>query len=164
MTAHSNGLFWSVRLCEIEPQAAREELGPRLRKVRQQRLGLTLAEFGRRVAEVSGRQRAFSNVTVANWESGRQEPSFATIQAIARLAELPLSYFAGVGDLDDYPRVDWFAPLDHSNDARLRRLLNAILELPLPQRRLATAALQGLVEGLARLRSLVDEEPMQAAG
>lgn len=103
-------------------------------------------------------------MTVANWESGRQEPSFATIQAIARLAELPLSYFAGVGDLDDYPRVDWFAPLDHSNDARLRRLLNAILELPLPQRRLATAALQGLVEGLARLRSLVDEEPMQAAG
>jgi transcriptional regulator with XRE-family HTH domain len=100
------------------------------------------------VAELSGRPRVFSNVTVANWESGRQEPNFATLQAIAGLADLPLAYFAGVGELEDFPRVNWFTEVEHANDGRLREALNGLQELPAEQRQLAMGALTGLLEGL----------------
>lgn len=155
MTTGADGQFWSEQLFDIEPRSARAGLGRRLRAVRQRRLGLTLAEFGRQVAELSGRGRTFSNVTVANWESGRQEPNFATLGAIARLADLPLCYFAGVGDLHQYPRMNWFAELNHAHDARLRRLLTELQELAPEQRRLALGALSGLLEGLYR----VEQEP-----
>ena len=148
MSTNPNGLFWSSRLEEADPQVARDELGARLRAVRQQRLNLTLAEFGRRVAEAAGRQRAFSNVTVANWESGRQEPNFLTLQAIARLAHLPLCYFAGVGQPDDYPRINWFRTLDHTSDARLLRVSSYLKELSPARLRLTFAALHGLLEGI----------------
>jgi transcriptional regulator with XRE-family HTH domain len=148
MTTGCNGQLWSEERLEVDPSAARAGLGKRLRTVRQRRLGLTLAEFGRRVAELAGRRRVFSNVTVANWESGRQEPNFATLQAIARLADLPLSFFAGVGELDEFPRINWFAEVEHENDARLREALQGLQELPDEQRRLAMAALTGLLEGL----------------
>ena len=148
MTTEENGQLWSEEPLEVDPGAARAGLGARLRSVRQRRLGLTLAEFGKRVAELSGRPRMFSNVTVANWESGRQEPNFATLQAIAGLADLPLAYFAGVGALDDFPRINWFTEVEHANDSRLREALSALQELPAEQRRLAMAALTGLLEGL----------------
>lgn len=151
-TAQPNGQFWGMRLFEVEPGAARAGLGQRLRAVRQRRLNLTLAEFGRQVAELSGRSRSFSNVTVANWESGRQEPNFATLNAIARLADLPLCYFAGVGDLDEFPRIDWFAESEHANDGRLRRLVGELQELPAAQRRLAMSAMEGLLEGLHKAK------------
>jgi transcriptional regulator with XRE-family HTH domain len=148
MTTEGNGQLWSEEPLEVDPGAARAGLGAWVRSVRQRRLGLTLAEFGRQVAELSGRRRVFSNVTVANWESGRQEPNFATLQAIAGLADLPLAYFAGVGELDDFPRINWFTEVEHANDRRLREALNGLQELPPEQRRLAMAALTGLLEGL----------------
>ena len=152
MNINSNGPLWTFCTFDADPATARAELGGRVRRVRQRRLNLTLAEFGRQVAELSGRNRSFSNVTVANWESGRQEPSFATLQAICRLAKLPLSYFAGVGDVDDWPRIDWFRPLEHGNDPRLRRIFGQIQGLPDRERRTAMAAIEGLIEGLARAR------------
>jgi len=153
-----NGQFWSVRLFELEAGAARAGLGQRLRAVRQRRLGVTLAEFGRQVAEGSGRGRSFSNVTVANWESGRQEPNFATLNAIARLADLPLCYFAGVGTLDEFPRVNWFADMEHANDSRLRRLVGELQELSHGERRLALAAIEGLLEGIHKANTKAAEE------
>jgi transcriptional regulator with XRE-family HTH domain len=148
MSTAPSALFWNERLQETEPGGARAALGGRLRAVRQQRLGLTLAEFGRRVAEAAGRRRAFSNVTVANWESGRQEPNFATLQAIAHLAHLPLCFFAGIGELDEFPRVNWFTTLKHGNDAQLRRLGDELQQLSDSRRRLVFAAIAGLLEGL----------------
>ncbi|MFN2577767.1 MAG: diaminopimelate epimerase, partial [Pyrinomonadaceae bacterium] len=41
-------------------------------------------------------------VTISNWETGRQEPSFEALVAIARLTQLPLRYFAGVGELGSF--------------------------------------------------------------
>lgn len=155
----SGGLFWSSRIEEFEPGLARDQLGSRLRAVRQERLKLTLAEFGRRVAQAADRQRAFSNVTVANWESGRQEPNFLTLQAIARLAHLPLCYFAGIGELDDYPRIDWFRTLDHTSDARLLRVTNSLKALSPARLRLTFAAIRGLLEGFEQ----VGQEPAESA-
>jgi transcriptional regulator with XRE-family HTH domain len=150
MTSDPSSQLWSDRPFEVEPGAVRAGLGRRLRAVRQRRVKLTLAEFGRQVAELAGRRRVFSNVTVANWESGRQEPNFATLQAIARLADLPLAYFAGVGDMDEFPRVNWFAETEHANDSRLRESRSALQSLPDPQRRIAISALTGLLEGLEK--------------
>ena len=161
MTMNSNsngGPLYSLRLMEVEAGAARAGLGQRLRAVRQRRLTLTLAEFGRQVAELSGRRRSFSNVTVANWESGRQEPNFATLNAIARLADLPLCYFAGVGELDEFPRVDWFTESEHANDGRLRRLVGNLEELPAGERRMAMLAIEGMLEGLHKARKRDAEE------
>src|SRR5918912_1450375 len=108
----------------VQPGAVRAALGPRIRRARLERLrGLNLEVFGRRIAELMGRRRAFSNVTISNWETGRQEPSFEALVAIARLTKLPLRYFAGVGDMEDYPRVDWLAGGSCSNTERLCDLL-----------------------------------------
>jgi transcriptional regulator with XRE-family HTH domain len=148
----------------VEAGAARAGLGQRLRAVRQRRLGVTLAEFGRKVAEGSGRGRSFSNVTVANWESGRQEPNFATLNAIAQLADLPLCYFAGVGDLDEFPRVDWFAEMEHGNDSRLRRLVGELQDLSPGDRRLAMGAIEGLLEGLHKSNQRAAREESEADG
>jgi transcriptional regulator with XRE-family HTH domain len=164
MNNTSNGQFWTLRLFEVEPGQARAGLGQRLRAVRQRRLNLTLAEFGRQVAELSGRTRSFSNVTVANWESGRQEPNFATLNAIARLADLPLCYFAGVGQLDDFPRIDWFVLQEHTSDSRLRRLVTDLQELSSSQRRLAMSAIEGLLEGLHKANKRAATEATSGDG
>ena len=71
---------------------------------------MPLEEIGRQVAKLMGRARAFSNVTVSNWETGRQEPSWEALVSIARLTHLPLRYFAGVGEADDYPLAHWMEP------------------------------------------------------
>ena len=139
-----------LKLLEVDPAAVRAGLGARVRHVRQERLRVTLAEFGRQVAEQSGRRAAFSNVTVANWESGRQEPSLASLAAIARLAQLPLCYFAGVGHPDEYPRINWLVRANHANDGQLQRALAQIAQLPAPQRHFAIAAVKGLLEGVQR--------------
>ena len=53
------------------------------------------------------------------------------------------AYFAGVGELDDFPRVNWFTEVEHANDGRLREALSGLQELPTAQRQLAMAALTG---------------------
>lgn len=162
MTTATGSEFWNMPLSQVEPAAARAGLGPRVRATRQQRLKLTLAEFGVVVAAEVGRSKLFSNVTVANWESNRQEPSFPTLCAIARLAGLPLCYFAGVGELDDYPRINWFTEMDHGSDARLSRLLGALGGLVASDRRLAIGAVTGLIEGLYRAGRELEEESAAA--
>ena len=154
--SNNSGQIASFRLLEIAPGTARAGLGLRVRAVRQKRVNLTLAEFGRQVAELSGRARSFSNVTVANWESGRQEPSFATLQAIARLAQLPLCYFAGVGDVNSWPRIRWQVSATHANDSQLRNLAGDLAGLPDSQRDLALGAIEGLIEGLAKADARAD--------
>ena len=98
-----------------------------------------------------GRQRSFSNVTISNWETGRQEPSFEALVAISRLTQLPLRYFAGVGDMDDYPFVDWLAPEQGAGVERLERALVEAKSLPEEGQRLVAAQLKSLVGDLSRL-------------
>src|SRR5213595_3898441 len=106
------------------PGAVRAELGPRIRRARLQRLrGRNLEDFGREIAEVVGRTRPYSNVTISNWETGRQEPSFEALVAIARLTHLPLRYFAGIGEMEDYPFIDWLAPPRENQTGRLHDVL-----------------------------------------
>lgn len=112
---------------------------------------MNLEEFGRRIAEAMGRKRAFSNVTISNWETGRQEPSFEALVAIAGLTQLPLYYFAGVGEMDDYPRIDWLAEGDHEAGERICALLGEINRLPGWQRELAVSQLKSLLGDLYRL-------------
>jgi transcriptional regulator with XRE-family HTH domain len=137
---------------QTEPGAARAALGPRIRRARLERLGgLNLEEFGRRIADQMGRGRAFSNVTISNWETGRQEPSFEALVAIARLTKLPLRYFAGVGEMEDYPRVDWLAGGSCTNTERLRDLLKQAESLPAGQRGLVHAQVKALLGNLEQL-------------
>ena len=82
--------------------ACKRDLGARLRAARRGRTQLSLAAFGREVVRLVGRRGPYSSVTVSNWETGRQEPNWETLVAIARLTGLPLEYFAGVGALEDY--------------------------------------------------------------
>ena len=52
------------------PGEIRKALGGRIRIARKTRLNnMPLEEFGRQVAKMMGRPRAFSNVTVSNWET-----------------------------------------------------------------------------------------------
>jgi transcriptional regulator with XRE-family HTH domain len=127
----------------------RKALGGRIRVARKSRLNnMPLEEFGRQVATMMARPRAFSNVTVSNWETGRQEPSWEALVSIARLTHLPLRYFAGVGDVDDYPLAHWLEPKRHELDARLRTLVGAVQRLDGPQQRLVVRQVESLVETL----------------
>src|SRR5919199_498164 len=137
---------------QTEPGAARAALGPRIRRARLERLGgLNLEEFGRRIAERMGRGRAFSNVTISNWETGRQEPSFEALVAIARLTRLPLRYFAGVGEMEDYPFIDWLAPPRENEAGRLHEALLRTRSLPSRAQQLVLAQLKSLIDDLYRL-------------
>jgi transcriptional regulator with XRE-family HTH domain len=107
---------------------------------------MPLEEFGRQVAKLMGRARAFSNVTVSNWETGRQEPSWEALVSIARLTHLPLRYFAGVGEVDDYPLAHWMEPKRTELDARLRTLISAVQRLDASQQRLVIRQIESLVQ------------------
>jgi transcriptional regulator with XRE-family HTH domain len=135
-----------------EPGAARAALGPRIRQARLKRLqGLNLEVFGRQIAEQMGRRRAFSNVTISNWETGRQEPSFEALVAIARLTHLPLRYFAGVGEIDEYPQIDWLASDRQEVSPRLGAALVRAATLGEPAMDLVAALLKSLINELYRL-------------
>ena len=136
----------------IEPGAVRATLGPRIRRARLERLrGMNLEEFGQLIAEAMGRKRAFSNVTISNWETGRQEPSFEALVAIAGLTCLPLYYFAGVGEMDDYPNIDWLASGDCSSGDRLSELFRQVDALPGWKRDFAMSQVKSLLGDLYRL-------------
>lgn len=135
-----------------EPGTVRASLGPRIREARLERLhGQNLEVFGREIAALMGRKRAFSNVTISNWETGRQEPSFEALVAIAQLTQLPLRYFAGVGQMQEYPAIDWLGGERGEEPAELHRLLVEASRLPDRQRELLEAQLHSLVEHLFRL-------------
>ena len=130
------------------PGEIRKALGGRIRVARKTRLkNMPLEEFGRQVAKLMGRARAFSNVTVSNWETGRQEPSWEALVSIARLTHLPLRYFAGVGEADDYPLAHWMEPGRTGLDTRLRTLISAVQRLDSPQQRLVIRQIESLVQG-----------------
>ena len=125
----------------------RKALGGRIRAARKTRLSnMPLQEFGLQVSRLMGRPRAFSNVTVSNWETGRQEPSWEALVAIARLTHLPLHYFAGVGKVEDYPLSRGPEPKRDELDARLRTLVGAVQRLDPTQQRLVTRQVESLVD------------------
>jgi transcriptional regulator with XRE-family HTH domain len=109
---------------------------------------MPLEEFGRQVARMMGRARAFSNVTVSNWETGRQEPSWEALVSIARLTHLPLRYFAGVGNVEDYPLAHWMEPRAQELDSRIRTLVSAVQRLDAPQQRLVVRQVESLLDAL----------------
>src|SRR5437763_6617851 len=128
---------------QIQPGAVRAALGPRIRRARVERLrGLNLEAFGQRIAQIMGRQRSFSNVTISNWETGRQEPSFEALVAISRLTQLPLRYFAGIGEMEDYPFIDWLAPPRENQAGRLHEALLRTRSLPTRAQQLVLAQLR----------------------
>ena len=134
------------------PGAVHAALGPRIRRARLRRLhGRNLEEFGRQIAASMGRKRAFSNVTISNWETGRQEPSFEALVAIARLTHLPLRYFAGIGEMEDYPFIDWLAPPRENQAGRLHQALLRTRSLPSRAQQLVLAQLKSLIDDLYRL-------------
>jgi helix-turn-helix protein len=133
------------------PGTVRAELGPRIRQARLRRSnGRSLTRFGQELAKAIGRPQAFHNVTVSNWETGRQEPGLVVLVAIARLTRLPLRYFAGVGELEDYPSIDWLGPERGAAAEQLERLMLQLLTLPEPQRRVVIGQLELLVELVPR--------------
>jgi len=132
----------------------RKALGGRIRVARKTRLSnMPLEEFGRQIAKLMGRPRAFSNVTVSNWETGRQEPSWEALVSIARLTHLPLRYFAGIGAVEDYPLASWLEPEQSELDARLRTLVSAVQRLDGRQQRLMVRQIESLMEGLSEAGS-----------
>jgi transcriptional regulator with XRE-family HTH domain len=61
-------------------------LGRRIRAARRNRLSnISLEVFARELSRLMGRGRAYSNVTASNWETGRKEPSWEALVAMARL-------------------------------------------------------------------------------
>lgn len=127
----------------------RKALGGRIRVARKSRLNnMPLEEFGRQIGTLMGRARAFSNVTVSNWETGRQEPSWEALVSIARLTHLPLRYFAGVGNVEDYPLASWTEPNQSELDAHLRTLVSAVQRLDGQRQRLVVRQIESLIDGL----------------
>ena len=132
-----------------EPGSVRAMLGPRIRRARVQRLrGMNLEEFGRRIAESMGRKRAFSNVTISNWETGRQEPSFGALLAIAQATRLPLEYFAGVGELERYPDRQVLSSDESAVAPELRTFEEAVQRCDPTSQRLILRQLQELLATL----------------
>jgi transcriptional regulator with XRE-family HTH domain len=131
------------------PGEIRKALGSRIRMARKTRLNnLPLEGFGRQVAELMGRGRAFSNVTVSNWETGRQEPSWEALVSIARLTRLPLRYFAGAGALEDYPLSAWDGCAQAGLDPELKTLLASVQRLSPMRRRLIVHQMESLLDAL----------------
>lgn len=136
-----------------EPGSVRAALGPRIRRARVVRLkGLNLEEFGRMIAEEMGRSRSFSNVTISNWETGRQEPSFEALVAISRLTRLPLRYFAGVGEMDDYPHIAWLSDGSCNVTRQMTDLLRQLGSLPEWEQELVVSQTISLLGDLHRLQ------------
>ena len=127
----------------------KRELGPRIRAARRARLGgMTLETCGREVARALGRSRPFSNVTVSNWETSRQEPSWEGLVAIAQVTCLPLEYFAGVGALEDYPAIDGVSEPSAQLMPPLQSLLAAFQRLDAEQQRVMLSQVEALLESL----------------
>jgi transcriptional regulator with XRE-family HTH domain len=127
----------------------RKRLGERIRAARRTRLDrMPLEEFGRQVAQMMGRARAFSNVTVSNWETGRQEPSWEALVTIARLTHLPLPYFAGIGEIDAYPAVSRMEPEPDSSSTHLWSMMEAVQRLDPRYQRLAVRQIESLLQDL----------------
>jgi transcriptional regulator with XRE-family HTH domain len=129
--------------------AAQQALGQRIRAARHGRLGgMPLEQFGREVAGAIGRPKPFSNVTVSKWEMGRQEPSFGTLFAMARLTALPLEYFAGVGAVQTYSPAEGFRSALVGADDRLRGLAEALQHADARTQRLVLGQAETLVADL----------------
>jgi transcriptional regulator with XRE-family HTH domain len=109
---------------------------------------MPLEQFGRQLAAKLGRQRPFSNVTVSNWETGRQEPNWAALVAIACLTHLPLEYFAGIGSVQEYPAERWQAHPDRGLDSRLVSAATAVQRLGPELQALVLNQVEVLVESL----------------
>src|SRR3712207_2732832 len=132
------------------PGTYKRELGARIRAARKARLdGLTLETFGRDVAKILGRGRPFSNVTVSNWETGRQEPSWEAQVAIARLTGLPLEYFAGVGGLEDYPALADMSDASAQVAPQLQSLMEGFQRLDAEQQRIMLGQVDVLLDSLS---------------
>lgn len=139
------------------PGEIRRALGARIRAARKQRVqNMPLEEFGRQVARLMGRPRPFSNVTVSNWETGRQEPSWEALISIARLTHLPLRYFAGAGELADYPLSEWLEPSGRSLDPCVRTLVGAVQRLEASHQRIVLRQVESLLNALEQ-EAFVDE-------
>jgi transcriptional regulator with XRE-family HTH domain len=124
-------------------------LGQRIRKARKARLkGMNLEVFGREIARAMGRGRAFSNVTISNWETGRQEPSWEALVGIVKTTCLPLEYFAGVGKVEDYPEVGRLQGRGPEFGPELQALISAVQQLDRKSQELVIRQLECLVETL----------------
>ena len=122
-------------------------IGNRIRTARKTPLNnLPLEGFGRQTSELMGRGRAFSNVTVSNWETGRQEPSWEALVSIARLTRLPLRYFTGSGTIEDYPIAEWDELQLDSLGPTQRDLVASVQRLSQGRRRLIVHQMESLIE------------------
>jgi transcriptional regulator with XRE-family HTH domain len=129
----------------------KRELGLRIRAARRVRLGgMTLETFGQEVARALGRGRPFSNVTVSNWETGRQEPSWEGLIAIALVTSLPLEYFAGIGTVEDYPTKQGGDGEAEHLAAELRMLQGASQRLDAEQQRILISQVEALLDTLGQ--------------
>lgn len=129
--------------------ATKADLGRRIRAARRGRTGgMSLDLFGREVARLLGRKQPFSNVTVSNWETGRQEPSFGALLAIAQATRLPLEYFAGVGELENYPDRPVLSNGEPAVAPELRTLEEAVQRWDPTTQRLILHQLQELLATL----------------
>jgi transcriptional regulator with XRE-family HTH domain len=124
-------------------------MGQRIRGARKARLaGMTLERFGRELARALGRNRPFSNVTISNWETGRQEPSWEALVAIAKATCLPLEYFAGVGEVEDYPEAGRLRGRGPEFGPELQPLIDAVQRVDPKTQELVVRQLECLVETL----------------
>jgi transcriptional regulator with XRE-family HTH domain len=136
------------------PATRARALGERIREARKVRCDtMTLEAFGRRIAEELGRNRSFSNVTVSNWETGRQEPSWEALIAMACLTHLPLEYFAGVGTVQAYPYDVGQTPRASVLAPRLVHLATAVQRFEPELQWLILGQLEVLVESLGDERA-----------
>ena len=127
----------------------KRDLGARIRAARRIRLnGMTLQRFAEEVAKRMGRTRPFSNVTVSNWETGRQEPSWAGLIAIAQATGLPLEYFAGIGALEDYPARDGASEQSGQLTPQLQSLMAGSQRLDTGEQRIMLGQVEALLDTL----------------
>ena|SRR5918992_1196162 len=125
----------------------RVTLGGRIRAARRARSGgMTLEQFGWELARLMGRPRPFDKMAVSYWETDRREPSWEALVAMARLTRLPLEYFAGVGQLEDYPVLCPTAAREQPLDPRLETLIWAAQQFDPPHQRLVIRQLEDLLQ------------------
>ena len=129
--------------------ASGRDLAGRIRAARRvQPDGMSQERLGREVARLTGRRRPFSDVTVSNWEAGRQEPNWEALVAIARLTGLPLEYFGGVGTVEDYPVKQGADHVAGRLAPELRILLGASQRLDPEQQQIVARRVEALLEAL----------------
>jgi transcriptional regulator with XRE-family HTH domain len=89
-------------------------------------------------------------VTVSNWETGRQEPSWQGLIAIAQLTCLPLEYFAGIGTLEDYPAVDGASEASEHLMLQVQTLIEAFQRLDAERQRIMIRQVEVLLDTLGQ--------------